>query len=458
MEDKRLNLLKNAKVSKAVNTLAAPAIISFLVMAFYNTADGMFVSWLGTDEVSATQVIFPLMMIANAIGLSFGIGGASYISRLLGQDDKESAETVVTVNYITTIFLGILFAIVTNILIVPIVTLFGADASILNLTVDYGRFIIIGSVFILPTMVLNNALRAEGSASLSMIGMLIGSVINIILDPIFIFTLDFGIEGAAMATIVSQLFSLVFLTGCYLRKKTILPLHLSHFKPSVKIYREVLVIGIPTFFRQLLVSISMALLNNTAIKYGGSTLLAGLGIAIKLNAIPLYFNFGYAQGMQPVIGYNFGAKSKERVLQALKHGITVQVTVSSILAILFWFLAPSLFAIFKASSEVTAVGVWALRLFLLTDILLAINNSITTYYQSLGKGLQSTILAMARQGYFYVPLIFILPPIFKINGVLSIQLVADVITTILCLVMMYSYFKRDGLDTDIANSLIKENK
>ena len=302
MNDKRISILKDQPVNKAINKLAAPAIIGMLVMAIYNFVDTVFVSWINTSAPSATQVVLPVMLIASAVGLSLGIGGASYISRLLGMKDKTKAEKV----FMTVLTLGLIFGIITTILnyifMEDIFSFFGANSQIMSMTIDYGKYILLGYSFMILNMILNNSLRAEGSAKLSLIGMGFGALLNIILDPIFIFVFGWGISGAAIATTLSNAVSFVILFSFYMRKKSVLKFNPKYISTDKDIYIEIFKVGAPTFVKQLLFSYSMKLLNTTAIDLGGEEFLSTIGIVIRTITIPSYIVFGFGQGFQPVAG------------------------------------------------------------------------------------------------------------------------------------------------------------
>lgn len=217
MDDQRIKLLRDEKISKAVTKSAIPAIIGLMVLAIYNVVDTMFVAWLGTSATGATQVVLPMAMLFSAIGLGFGMGGGSYVSRLLGMNKRHESNQVATVSLITAMSIGIVGSLTCIIMIEPILGFFGADAEVMNMSKEYGQFILIGSIFSVGNMTLNNLLRSEGSGKLSMMGQLTGALLNIALDPIFIFTFGLGIRGAAMATALSQMVAFSILISKYIK-------------------------------------------------------------------------------------------------------------------------------------------------------------------------------------------------------------------------------------------------
>ncbi len=443
MNDKRIKILRDMDTGKAINKLALPAIIGFMVMAIYNVADTVFVSWWSYKGAGAVQVLFPIMMLASAIGLTFGIGGGSYISRLLGQNKSKMANSVVTTSLYTGLFIGIIYIAFSLFYLGDIVKIFGASGEIIELSILYGRYIIIGSIFVIASMVLNNSLRAEGSAKYSMIGMGLGSLINIVLDPIFIFTLDLGIEGAAIATMLSQAISCGILYQFYLRKKTLLCIHPRYFKFDVHIYSEVLKIGIPTFFRQFLFSIAMGLLNKGADVVGGEYLLSAMGIAIKVTSMMGFFIFGMGQGLQPVVGYNYGANNIKRVLSAQRHGFIKTTIGTSIGVAILVVFANQIISVFTKEPKVIEYGVVAIRSLSLALIFMAISNTVAIVFQAIGHGRAAMLFSVLRQGILFIPAIIILPKYFGATGLIYAQFVADFLTFVISLIVYIPFLKNE---------------
>jgi putative MATE family efflux protein len=435
--------------------MALPAIIGMMVMAIYNIVDTMFVAWLGTNATGATQVVYPLITITGAIGLTLGIGGGSYISRLLGQNKNEKASSVVSSLYFLALITGIIFTISAMIFIRPILTLLGASTSIMNLAHDYGFFILFGSTFQIINMTLNNLLRAEGSAKNSMIGMMSGALLNIILDPIFIFSFGLGIKGAAIATSISQLVSTIVLSYQYLSKKSVLRLSISNIDINKDLFAEVFKIGTPSLFRQLLVSFSLALVNNVAITYGGEVGIAGVGIVMRTMMIVMFVIFGLGQGFQPVAGYNYGANNKKRLQQAFKFTLKISLLVALSFSLIFLLGGKYIFSIFRPTEEVLSIALSFMRYFLVSLILMSLSNVIATYYQALGKAGPAFILSIARQGVFFIPALLILPSIFGLKGLYIAQPLADVIT-LLTSIVLFIYTERNTF-TKPAKELAYQN-
>lgn len=442
MNDKRIALLKDAPVRKAVNSMALPSIVGLLVMAIYNIVDTMFVAWLGTESTAATQVVLPIIMLVSAIGLSIGMGGGGYISRLLGAQNKKIANEVGTVSIFLAIILGIISTLLLTTFLEPVLIFFGATEIILLKSKEYGFYIALGAVFSISNMTLNNLLRGDGSAKLSMVAMASGTILNIILDPIFIFTLGLGIKGAAIATTLSQGVTFTILLSQYIRKKSIVEIGVKYLRPTKPMFNEIMKIGIPTFLRQLLFSISIGFLNQAATSQGGGDLLAATGLVFKVGMLPMYIIFGLAQGFQPVVGYNYGAKNKERVIASLKYTLLAGFIISLISAILLNLFNTSILSIFKPVQSVLSLGKTGLFYLSISLIVMSINNSISVFFQSIGRGKESIILATSRQGFLFIPLCFILPPIFGPLGVFLIMPTADLLTLLLSAILSMFYFKR----------------
>lgn len=449
MDDKRIKLLRDEKVNKAVNHMAAPAIVGLLVLAIYNVVDTMFVSWLGTQATGATQVIFPITMLASAIGLMFGIGSGTYISRLLGSGKKEKADTVASVAFFTTIGVGALFTVLSLVFMEPLLRFFGASDTIMPMAKSYGKYILLGLIFSMCNMAMNNMLRAEGSAKLSMIGMATGAVLNIILDPIFIFVFGWGIEGAAIATSLSRFVSFVILLSRYLNNHSILKINLKDFRPAKEIYYEISKIGIPTFIKQVLMSVAIGVFNTRAAHFGGDNLLAAAGIVVRVYMLPMYILFGIGQGFQPVIGYNFGAKNKKRVVDTIKYGSLLSLVVAVVCSIILFVFVKDILSIFKASEQVLYYAVTGLKIYSVSIVLLAANNTINAMYQAIGRAREAFWLSVSRQGIFFMLAIYVMPIILGEIGVMTAQLSADVLTFIMTGIMFMVYVKNKTLDRDI---------
>lgn len=419
--NKRIELIARGEIGRALFKLSAPAVAGMLVMSLYNVVDTFFVSLLkDTTAVAATGVVFPLFQLTGAIGLTFGIGAASVISRRLGEEDQEAAERTASTAFYSALIVGVLFALVGLIYMPRILVLFGATPTILDAAVLYGRLIICGSVFVVLNMCLNNLLRSEGASLHSSTGQILGAVLNIILDPIFIFTFDMGLAGAAAATVIAQAIGSLYLLSYYLRGKGVLhPLSLTHFRPGRTIYAPMMALGVPTLVRQVLGSISMSFLNNAAGEYGDEAI-AATSIVFRIFMLLLMSLMGVAQGLQPLVGYNFGAGNIPRVRETIRKVLITTVLFCGTAGIIAYFFAPGIISIFAAGdATVLGLGVLALRLIAIALIPTGLVLMFGGIFQALGDGTSALLLAAGQQGLFLIPLVLFLPRIFGVTGVVA---------------------------------------
>jgi len=431
----RAKFMGEDNIKKVLLKLAVPGIIGMLVNAIYNIVDTLFIGMLNdTSAIGAVSVAFPLIMLIGAVGQMFGVGANSYISRLLGAKDQDSAEVAASTAFVTTLIVAAGFTLIALPSLESILATFGASATIMPYALDYGRIMIIFSVFTMINMTMNNIIRAEGGATFSMMALSLGAVLNMILDPIFIFGFGLGVKGAAWATITGQIISTGFLLSYYLRGKCQVPLKLSKFKPSKLVYGEIFKIGVPTLLRQVLISLSMGLINSAAMVYGDSAV-AAMGVSTRVLSMSFYITFGYLQGFMPVVGFNYGAKLYDRVRESIRFSIRITTLFNVIACVIFAFFAEPILGAFSNDPEVIAFGAKALRY---NSVMLPfvgymiIGNGV---FQAFGKGKEALVLSVARQGIFLIPAITILPSLMGVQGILLSQPIADVLTLITTFVL-----------------------
>lgn len=422
-EQKR-NYMLEESVERLVCRLAAPTILSMMVTSFYNMADTFFVGKLDTQSTAAVGVVFSLMAIIQAIGFLFGHGSGNYISRKLGAGDMEEAEKMSSVGFFTAFLAGVAIMAGCMLFIEPLSYLLGSTDTIQPYTVAYLRIILIGAPAMTASLVVNNQMRFQGSAFYAMIGIVSGAVINIALDPILIFWCGMGISGAALATTVSQYFSFFFLL-IMIRRGGNIQLRFQNFKPSLHFYKEIIRGGIPSLFRQGLASVATIFLNHAAGVYGDAAI-AGMSIVSRIMMFANSALIGFGQGFQPVCGFNYGAKKYKRVLNAFAFCVKIAFFFLVGLAIIVFLFAPQIVMLFrKGDPEVTQVAAAALRYSVLSLPLSAWIIMCNMLLQSIGKGLKASIVASARQGIFFLPLIVILPRILGLTGVEICQAISD---------------------------------
>ncbi|MDX9916988.1 MAG: MATE family efflux transporter [Gudongella sp.] len=425
-EEKHRKMTKEP-VEKLINSLAAPTIVSMLITAIYNMADTFFVSKISTSASAAVGVSFALMAIIQAIGFTFGTGSGNYISRLLGQKDKRMAEKVAATGFFTSLGTGIVLAVLGLIYLDPLVMALGATKTIAPYAKDYIRFILIGMPYMMNSFVLSHILRFQGNAFYAMIGIGIGGVLNIILDPIFIFVLDMGIGGAALATIISQFVGFSLL----MRNSSVgdnVSIKLKNYTLSTKIFKEIFKNGIPSFYRQTLASTAMIFLNFSAGAFGDAAV-AAVSIVARIMQFSVSAVLGFAQGFQPVCGFNYGAGNFDRVLKAFWYTVRVVVSFLVVVGAAAFIFSPYIIKLFrKEDLEVVRIGTRALRYQSLTLPLSAWIISANMLVQTIGKSTRASFISISRQGLFFIPAILFLPGILGIEGVILSQPIANVLS------------------------------
>ena len=438
-KEERLQLLDHGPIPRVLYVLSYPAVLGLFSGALYNLVDTFFIGLLGeTAAVGAAAVVFPIFIVISALGLGFGIGAASSVSRLLGAQRTGDAQRVASTAFYSALAAGILLSIAGVIWIDPILLFFGATDSILGHARSYGVLIIGGSVFRILNMCMNNLIRSEGSASYSGRALMLGSGLNIILDPICMFLLGLGIRGAGVATILAQAAATLYLIRFYIKAMGVITLSPRFFNPTGWIYKELIRIGVPTFMRQSLVSFSVALLNQAARTYGDAPI-AGVGIVTRLMSMIFMVNFGIGQGLQPLAGYSYGAGKYRRVLDSLKLAVGAATVYSTVVAVLFALFAPYIIFVFSRDPEVISIGSQYLRISSMTIWMLGFQIVGSYLFQAIGKGRETAVIALSRQGFFFIPLVFLLPQYFGLTGIFFVQPGADFLATILSGILVASY-------------------
>ena len=425
--NKQFIKMTETPIPKLICSLSVPTIISMLVTAFYNTADTFFVSKLGTSASGAVGVVFSVMAIIQAVGFTIGMGSGAWISRLLGQKDKEKASEVASTGLFVGIVIGCILTVVGLVFLSPLMKILGATDTVLPYAKDYARYILFGSPIMITTFVLNNILRSEGKARFAMIGITTGGLLNIALDPFFIFTLDLKTAGAAIATLISQCIGVALLFIPFFLKKTDVKLSIKKTKVFSSTPLIILKNGLPSLCRQGLASVSSIFLNNAAAVYGDPALSA-MSIVGKIFMMLFSVILGFGQGYQPVCGYNYSSEHFERVKKAALFMLLVSHISVVILGGAAAIFAPNIIKLFiRDDFEVIKIGTSALiaQSVALQFIPLGVLCNMT--FQSIGKSWTASILSSLRQGVFFIPLILLLPKWFNIFGVEIAQAVADVL-------------------------------
>jgi len=433
--------MTETRISALVTGLAVPTIASMLISALYNTADTFFVSRLGTSASGAVGIVFSIMSIIQSVGFMLGMGAGSQISRLLGAQEKKQAGVVASTSFFSALLLGGVITLLGLLFTEPLLKLLGATPTILPYAADYAKYIFFGAPIMCASYVLNNLLRAEGKATFAMIGITVGGVLNIILDPIFIFVFDLGIAGAAIATLLSQCISFLLLLSVFLLKRSALKLHIRSLSRKFIDYRNIIVIGFPSFARQGLASIAAAILNREASLYGDAAV-AAMSIVGRMFMLIYSVIIGLGQGFQPVAGHNYGAKKYARVNEAILFSAKLGTIAVTALSLLIFIFAPQIMTAFRADdAEVIRIGSFAMRVQCLSLPFMPFYTISSMTYQVLGKSMGATILSTARQGIFFLPFILILRRVIGLSGIQIAQPISDVCCFTLALFMMMPLLK-----------------
>ena len=427
-------------IPRLICGLAVPTIATMLITSIYNMADTFFVGKIGTSATGAVGIAFSLMAMIQAIGFTLGQGSGNYISRLLGEKETESASKVAATGFFTALVLGAFLMVLGLIFLDPLVYALGATDTIAPYARDYVKFILIGMPYMAASLVLNNLLRFQGSAFYGMLGIGTGGLINIGLDPLFIFGFNMGVAGAALATIISQFISfLILLINCSLGGN--IKISFRNFTPAWEIYREILRGGLPSFYRQGLASVSTMVLNFSAGPYGDAAI-AAMSIVTRVFQFALSAMLGFGQGYQPVCGFNYGAKRYDRVLKGFWFCVKTAVVVLLVMGVLGFIFAPDIISVFrKDDPEVISFGTTALRFQSTTFVLSAWIVMCNMLMQTIGKGTKASLLAISRQGLFLLPALAILPPIIGPLGIQMAQSVSDLCSFLLAVPLGISVIK-----------------
>jgi putative MATE family efflux protein len=436
-------MMTTAPVGRLITGLAIPSAVIMLISALYNMADTFFVSFLGTSATAAVGVAFPLMAVIQAVGFFFGHGSGNYIARELGAKNYSNALKMAATGFFSAFIAGVLLAVFGIVFLDPLdplVRLLGATDTILPFARDYIRFILIGAPFMMCSLMQNNLLRYQGSSFHGMIGMVGGALINIALDPLFILVFHWGTGGAGLATMLSQFisFCLLFIAS---GKKDNVRIKFKHFSPSFANYREMMRGGLPSLARQGIASVAGICMNNLAGGFGDE-IIAAITIVQRVFMMAASLVAGIGQGFQPVCGFNYGAKLYARVKQGFRFSLITMTVPLIPLSILGFIFAPQIVALFRPDDALLIeIGTKAFRYQCFTIPLLGWITINSMMMQTMGKAFEASLLAIARQGLFLLPLLFLLTPLLGFTGILASQPAADVGAFILSIPLSIRVFR-----------------
>ena len=441
-QNKKLALLGNAPIPTALLAMGIPTMIGMLVNAFYNLVDAYFVGGLGEIRMGAISVVYPLGQIVVGLGLLFGNGAASYISRLLGHGNKEIADKVASTALYGSLVTGAVIITFSILFLNPVLKLLGATDNILPYAVTYADIYIISCIFNVFNVTMNNIATSEGSAKTTMLALLAGAIINIVLDPVFIYTLHLGVAGAAIATAVSQAVSTFIYLLYIFRKKSIFHFRIRDCAFTKDIMTEIFKIGIPTLIFQVLTSLSISLTNNAAGVYGDSAI-AGMGVVTRLISIGSLSVFGFIKGFQPIAGYSYGAKKFGRLFEAIKTSLIWSTAFCAAFGLILALFPKAIVSLFtKGDGEMIRIGAAALRANGLSIMLFGFSTVYSSLFLALGKAKEGFILGTLRQGICFIPVILIFPIVWGLKGILYAAPAADILTAIVTVFMAISLHKK----------------
>lgn len=442
--DRKTEVFEEAPIPQAVASMAVPAILSMIVVILYNMADTFFIGQTGDPlMVSAISLSSPLFLAMTAFAGMFGIGGSSTVSRALGVGQHDKVKKISAFCCYGTLICGIVLGAVILIFMNPLLSLVGAKESTYAYTKDYLTWIAIGGPFIVFGGAFGNIIRSEGASRDAMIGNIAGSITNIILDPIMILGLNMGVAGAAIATIIGNMVACVIYASYFFRKQTFLSIRPSDFKPSFKLAWDVFSIGLPSAFSSILAAAANMLLNRILVSYSDAAV-AGMGVALKVNTVACYIQVGLGTGIQPLIGYNYGAGNQKRLMDVFKFSSICAVVLGTTLTAVMVVLRTLLIHAFIDDAETIAYGTKILVALQMAGPILGLMFIGSNTVQAMGKALASFILNILRQGLFFVPALYILNHFFGLDGAIYATPLADYLAVIVSYTICIFYMKKMG--------------
>ncbi len=437
-KEKREQIFSSYPIPKAVAALAVPSVLSSIVNVVYNMADTYFVSLMkDTNATAAVSLTMPVFLFFVAFGNIFGVGGSAYISRSMGEGNHHKVKKISSFSIFSSIASGVLLLALILIFINPMIKLLGAtNAAVTEYSYGYLKYIALGGPAIVVSITAGNLLRGEGAAKESMTGMMLGTVINIILDPVMILVLKMGVGGAAIATVIGNIASVVYYALYLMRGKSILSCNPARFSAGEGIAKNVILVGIPAAINNLLMSFSNIIMNNLMKGYGEAAV-ASLGIAMKVNMLIVFLQMGIGIGVQPLIGYSFGARNMKRLKQTMKFTMACTLTVGITLTVIYYIFTTQIINIFNGENDplVTEYGVKILRGLMIAAPFIGIMFTFNFAFQGMGKSFPSLVLSLGRQGLIFLPLALIMDKLFAFNGIVYAQPTADLFCIVLAFIM-----------------------
>lgn len=452
-QDHRRTMMLDEPVHRIIPQMAIPTIVAYLINSIYSLTDTYFVTGLGINATAAVSVNASLDQMIHICGSMLAVGANSYIARLLGEQDDRKASQVLSTTFFLAGGIGLLFAIVGSIGMTPMVRLLGATDTCERYAIEYATYVLLAAPFTASTNVLNQALRSEGNAFQAMMGIAVGGVLNCVLDPVFITGLDMGVAGASLATAISKLVSFAILILPYLRRNSMLHLSIRNFYMSREIMGEVISVGSPSMFRAGLAIVASILLNKIAGQISDAVL-AGFGVCNKIMTFPFNIILGFGTGFQPVAGYNWGARRYDRVTESYRFSSRVATVGGIAMGALLFILAPEVIGLFSSQDPyMQQIATLSLRLQCLALPIHAWVVVVNMLCVSLGEGRGALLLATARQGTCYIPLVVPMGRYWGAEGLAAVQSVADALSLVLAIPMairMSRKIRMSSTDTNMS--------
>lgn len=448
MKENSIRIFEEYSVPRAVAAMSLPSMMGMLINIVYNLADTFFVGQTGDgNQVAAVSVSMPLFLFFLAIGNLFGIGGCAFISRSLGEGRNDRVKTISSFCIYTAIAVGVVVGILFLTLTKPLLFLVGASDNTIEYACDYLRWVAIGAPFVVISITVGNLVRGEGAAKTSMVGSVLGQVVNIILDPVFIlgkgdkmlgltlpFGFDLGVKGAAIATVIGNICSVIYFLIYFLRGKSILSITPGRYSVKNSVARGVISVGLPASLNNLLMSISNIFVNTVLVSYGDDAV-AAMGIAMKANLLVVMLQIGLGQGIQPLVGYCYGAKNYTRMKKCMSFGMVCNIIIGTCVMVFYLIFKENVIGLFIDNKAVVDLGVKMLAAIMSSGPIIGILFVLNFSFQGMGKGSQTLILSISRQGFVFIPLLFILNKTVGLEGIIWSQPIADFCCVILAIIM-----------------------
>lgn len=441
-QQQRAQMMLNDPISRVIPKMAIPTIVAFLINSIYSLADTYFVSSLGTNATAAVSVNASLDQLIMMTGSLLAIGANSYIARLLGEGKDKKASTVLSSAFFIAFGLGFALMLIGITFMTPMVRLLGATPTCEQYSIEYATYVLLAAPFMASSFVMNQCLRSEGSATLSMIGMGFGGILNCVLDPIFIFGLDMGVAGASLATAISKLVSFAILIFPYITRRSILHLSIRNFHPTTSILAQIISVGSSSMFRSGLAVVAGIMLNDLAGNISDAVL-AGIGVTTKIMMFPFSIILGFGSGFQPVAGFNWGAKRYDRVRESYRFSSIVALIGSTVMALVVGIFANEIILAFAGSDpQMQEIGALSIRLQCIALPIHAWVAVVNMFCVGLGNAKGAFILATARQGSCFIPILYPMAYLWGAYGVASVQAVADVLTLVLAVPIIIGMLRK----------------